>query len=56
MHFAQLLGRQGRAEIPVVLANDRMIDSALVRTASGLRRLLERPRRFEIKPAGPSVR
>jgi hypothetical protein len=32
-----------------------MIASALVRTSSGLPRLLGRPRRFEIKPAGPAV-
>jgi hypothetical protein len=30
-----------------------MIARAAFRSASGLRRLLQRPRRFEIRPAGP---
>jgi hypothetical protein len=33
-----------------------MSDSALVRSASGLRRLLGQPRRFDIKPAAPAIR
>src|SRR6516165_4532624 len=48
--LAQLLGRQRRAKIPV---NWRMIIRTACRTASGLRRLLRRPRRFEIRPIGP---
>jgi hypothetical protein len=41
MSLTQLLGRQGRAEISQY--HSRVIAS----TASGLRRLLRRPRRFE---------
>ena len=43
----------GRAEIPILFANDR---KALFRSSSGLHRLLARPRRFEIRPVAPSLR
>jgi len=47
MSLTQLLGRQGRAEISQY--HSRVIAS----TASGSRRLLRRPRRFEIRPVAP---
>jgi hypothetical protein len=53
MNLAQLLGCQGRADIPVSLANHRQHRSP---QRCGLRRLLRRPRRLEIRPTGPSVR
>jgi hypothetical protein len=36
--------------------HSRMIASTALRSASDLHRLLRRPRRFEIRPVGPSVR
>ena len=53
MILAQFLGRQGRAKIPVPLADDCQNRAP---QRPGFRRLLRRPRRFEIRPLGPSLR
>src|SRR5262249_49113523 len=47
-----ILRHQSRTALP---AHPAMIARTAHHNASGLRRLLRRPRRFEIRPVGPSV-
>jgi hypothetical protein len=61
MNLLQLLRRQepalAKAGVgPKSQYRSRISASAACRTASGLRRLLRRPRRFEITPVAPSAR
>ena len=53
MILPQLLGRQNRTKIPY---HWRMAVRTARRSALGLRRLLRRPRYFDIRPVGPAVR
>jgi hypothetical protein len=53
MILAQFFSRQGRAKIPVPLADDRQNRSP---QRLGLAPVAATPRCFEIKPVGPAVR